>query len=102
MTEMTVSVPVGTSSTEVIREVLDDLRDRLSDQYGYEATGETSPTARGLNHAMSRNANVEVIDHDGTVTFKLHGFVDVDAHDLFTGVSSGIEQRHVGTRVEIG
>ena len=59
MTEMTVSVPVGTSSTEVI-------------------------------------------DHDGTVTFKLHGFVDVDAHDLFTGVSSGIEQRHVGTRVEIG
>jgi hypothetical protein len=102
MTEMTVSVPVGTSSTEVIREVLDDLRDRLSDQYGYEASGETSPTARGLNHAMSRNANIEVIDHDGTVTFKLHGFVDVDATDLLTGASSAIELRHAGTRVEIG
>ena len=102
MTEMTVSVPVGTSSAEVVREVLDDLRDRLSDQYGYEATGETSPTAKGINHAMSRNANVEVIDGDDAVTFKLHGFVDVDAHDLFTGVGSGVEQRHVGTQVEIG
>lgn len=102
MTEMTVSVPVGTSSDDVAGEVLDDLRDRLADQYGYEATGETSPTAKGVNHAMSRNANVEVIDHDGTLTFKLHGFVDVDAHDLFTGVGSSIEQRHVGTRVEIG
>jgi hypothetical protein len=37
----------------------------------------------------------------GALTVKLHG-VQVDAHDLFTGVSSELEHRHEGLGVEIG
>ena len=37
----------------------------------------------------------------GALKVELHG-VKVNAHDLFTGVSSEPEQRHEGLRVEIG
>jgi hypothetical protein len=37
----------------------------------------------------------------GALKVELHG-VKVDAHDLFTGVSSELEQRHGGLRTEIG
>jgi hypothetical protein len=102
MVAMTVSVPAGTASDELISEVLTDLQSRLSDQYGYEATGSTSPTANGVNHEMSPRADIEVIDRGDTVVVKLHGFHGVDEDDLFTGLASTLEQRHDGVRVEIG
>jgi len=37
----------------------------------------------------------------GGLKVELHGS-EVDADDLFTGVSSELEQRHEGLRVEIG
>jgi hypothetical protein len=43
-----------------------------------------------------------VVDQEpGALRVKLQG-VKVDAHDLFTGVSSELEQRHEGLRAEIG
>jgi hypothetical protein len=102
MVALTVSVPAGTTSSELIAEVLDDLGTRLSDQYGYQMTSTTTPTREGLNYEMSPRAHIEVIDRGSAVAFKLHGFHDVDEDDFLTGVSSTIEQRHDGARVEIG
>ncbi|MDP9167684.1 MAG: hypothetical protein M3O32_16740, partial [Actinomycetota bacterium] len=99
---MTVSVPPGTSSSDLVAEVLDDLFSRLSDQYGYQSTSTTTPTQNGINYELSPRADIEVIDRGEAVVFKLHGFREVDEDDFLTGVSSTIEQRHGGVRVEIG
>lgn len=102
MVALTVSVPAGTSSSELIAEVLDDLTTRLSDQYGYQLTSTTTPTRDGVNYELSPRANIEVIDRGSAVAFKLHGLRDVDEDDFLTGVSSTVEQRHDGVSVEIG
>jgi hypothetical protein len=102
MVAMTVSVPVGTESSELITEVLAGFRTRLSDQYGYEATSSTTPTAEGVNYVISPRPDIEVIDRGTAVVFKLYGFHGVDEGDLLAGVSSSLEQRHDGAQVKIG
>jgi hypothetical protein len=49
---------------------------------------------------LDRDGAIVVHRDRDALTVKLRG-VSVDARDLFTGVSSELEQRHEGLRVEI-
>ena len=77
--------------------------DRLRHDHGYELVAEVGAGGSGTrNEYPLHPAGSIVVDRElGALRVKLHS-VKVDAHDLFTGVSSELEQRHEGLRVEIG
>lgn len=98
VTNLTVTVPETVDATELEEEVVTALADRLRDDHGLELTA----GAPGSNEYPLRPSGSIVIDtRPGELRVRLRG-LDVDAHDLFIGVSSELEQRHEGLRAEIG
>ena len=68
---------------------------------GFSAEVMASASGTGNEYPLHPAGNIVVDREPGALRVKLHA-VKVDAHDLFTGVSSELEQRHEGLRVEIG
>ena len=100
---LTVTVPETVDVTELEREIVAAVADRLRDDHGYDLVAEVRAGASGTgNEYPLHPAGSIVVDREpGALRVKLHG-VTVDAHDLFTGVSSELEQRHEGLCIEIG
>ena len=97
VTSLTMTVPETVDAKELESEIVTAQVDRLRDDHGYGAGGSETRNEHPLHPAGSI-----VVDRElGALRVKLHS-VKVDAHDLFTGVSSELEQRHEGLRVEIG
>ena len=103
VTTLTVTVPETVDVTELESEIVTSVADRLRDDHGYKlvaAAGAGGP-GTGNEHPLHPAGSIVVGREAGPLKVRLHG-VQVDAHDLFTGVSSELEQRHEGLRVEIG
>jgi len=100
---LTVTVPETVDVTEFEREIVTAMADRLRDDHGLDLAEEVMASASGTgNEYPLHPAGSIIVDRDpGALRVKLHA-VKVDARDLFTGVSSELEQRHEGLRVEIG
>jgi hypothetical protein len=79
------------------------VADRLRDDHGDELVAAAGPVAQEPEKSTRCHpaGSIVVNRKPGVLKIMLHG-VQVDAHDLFTGVSSELEQRHEGLRVEIG
>lgn len=103
VTRMTVTVPVTVDAEDLERELVAAVADRLRDDHGYRlaAEGPTGPSAARTEYPMDPTGKVVVDKKPGTLKVKLLGLA-VDAHDLFTGISSELGQRHEGLRTEIG
>ncbi|MDT5146323.1 MAG: hypothetical protein QOC58_968 [Mycobacterium sp.] len=102
MTSLTVSVPETVDVTELEQELVTAVADRLRDDHGCQLTAEVKATASGATEYPLRPAGGIVVKRQpGALKVKLKG-VDVDSRDLFTGVSSELEQRHDGLGAEIG
>jgi len=88
---------------ELESEIVTAVADRLRDDHGYELVAKAGAGDSGTRneHALHPAGSIIVDSKPGALRVELHG-VKVDAHDLFTGVSSELEQRHGGLRVEIG
>ncbi len=102
MTTMTMRLPDTADPAEFEEEVVTALSDRLRDEHGYERT--SGPTGSGDSEHHFRLAPtgaIVVVQRQGRLTVRLRE-IDVDSRDLFTGVSSELEQRHDGLAVEIG
>src|SRR5690242_2623590 len=94
---LTLTVPDDVDHTELEREIVTALADRLRDDRGYELIeGERCRATNCGNEYQLHPAGSIVVDQQhNTLRVKLHG-LDVDTDDLFTMVSSEIEQRHDG------
>jgi hypothetical protein len=103
VTSLTVTVPETVDVEELESEILTAVADRLRDDLGYELVAEAEAGGSGTHneHPLHPAGSIVVDRKPGALKVKLHG-VQVDAHDLFTGVSSELEQRHEGLGVEIG
>ena len=103
VTILTVTVPETVGVKELESEIVTAMADRLRDDHGYELVAEAGAGDSGTRneHALHPAGSIIVDKKPGALKVELHG-VKVDAHDLFTGVSSELEQRHGGLRVEIG
>ena len=101
MTTMLINTAEGADNGALEDELVTAMADRLRDEHGYELGVERGDQA-GAEHEypLSPSGGIVVRHRDGTLTVKLRG-VDVDAHDLFTGVGSELEQRHDGLHVEL-
>ena len=101
MTTLKLTLPETVEVEEVEEEVVTALADRLRDDHGYELTSATAGTSGSGNQYPLRPAgSIAVTANQRALTVKLHG-VTADAHDLFTAVSSELEQRHDGLVVAI-
>lgn len=78
------------------------VADRLRDDHGYELTAKARQRASETanTYRLHPTGCIVVDKADGVLTVNLHG-LNVDADDLFTAVSSDVEQRHDGLGVEI-
>lgn len=103
VTSLTVTVPQTVDVKELESEIVTAVADRLRDDHGYELVAEAGAGDSGTRHehALHSAGSIIVDKKPGALKVELHG-VKVDAHDLFTGVSSELEQRHGGLRAEIG
>ena len=103
MISLTVTVPETVDATALECEIVTAVADKLRDDHGFDLAAEVRASASGTgNEYPLHPAGSIVVDRElGALRVKLHS-VKVDAHDLFTGVSSELEQRHEGLRVEIG
>ncbi len=103
VTSLTVTVPETVDVKELESEIVTAVADRLRDDHGYELVAEAGAGGSETRneHLLHPAGSIVVDSKPGALKGKLHG-VKVDAHDLFTGVSSELEQRHEGLRVEIG
>lgn len=103
MTSLTVTLPESVDVDELEREIVEAVADRLRDDHGYELVAALPADASGTanEYPLHPASSIVVARTPGVLKVKLHG-VKVDAHDLFTGVSSELEQRHEGLGVEIG
>ncbi len=103
VSSLTVTVPDTVDVTELEREIVTAVADRLRDDHGYDLLTEVRANASGTanEYRLHPGGSIIVDREPGALKVKLHG-VKVDAHDLFTGVSSELEQRHERLRVEIG
>ena len=103
MISLTVTVPETVDATALECEIVTAVADKLRDDHGFDLVGGVRASASGTgNEYPLHPAGSIVVDREpGALRVKLHA-VKVDAHDLFTGVSSELEQRHEGLRVEIG
>ncbi len=103
VTSLTVTLPEIVDVMELEHEIVTALTDRLRDDHGYELVAGMSANASGTanEYPLHPAGRIVVEQERGELRVKLHG-VKVDAHDLFTGVSSELEQRHEGLGAEIG
>ncbi|MCV7424540.1 hypothetical protein H7K45_28755 [Mycobacterium yunnanensis] len=101
MTALVLQLPAIVEPAEFEAEVVVSVADRLRDDHGYSRSP-GSPGADGDEHRyhLVPNGSIAVVRGQGRMVVRLHG-IDVDARDLFTGVSSELEQRHDGLAVEI-
>ncbi len=102
-TRLMITVPDTVDAAELEGEIVTAVADRLRDDQGYElpAAGYADARGRGHEYHLHPDGRILVTSAPGTLTVSLHG-IRVDANDLFTGVSSELEQRHEGLRVNIG
>ena len=102
MTTLKLTVPDTVDVDELQREIVTAVSDRLRDEHGYELVASMSPIASEAGHEypLHPSGSIVVDEEAGGLKVRLHG-VGVDAHDLFTGVSSEVEQRHEGLRAEL-
>jgi len=86
VTSLTVTVPETVDVTELEREVVTAVADRLRDDHGYDLVTEVRARASGTaNEYPLHPAGSIIVDREpGALRVKLHG-VKVDADDLFTG-----------------
>jgi hypothetical protein len=103
VTSLTVTLPETVDVKELEREIVTAVADRLRDDLGYELAAEVRAGASGTanEYPLHPTSSIVVEKKPGALRVKLQG-VNIDAHDLFTGVSSELEQRHEGLRSEIG
>jgi hypothetical protein len=103
VTSMTVAVPETVDAADLERELVTAVSDRLRDDHGCQLTAEVRTDASGTRseYPMNPAGRIAIHKKPGALKVKLHG-VNVDAHDLFTGISSELELRHEGLRTEIG
>lgn len=103
VTSLTVIMPDTVDVKELESEIVTAVADRLRDDHGYELLAEAGAGGSGTRneHALHPAGGIVVDKKPGVLKVELHG-VKVDAQDLFTGVSSELEQRHGGLRAEIG
>lgn len=102
VTRLTLTVPETVDPDELASEIVTALVDRLRDDRGYElATGTGTGGTGTREYPLHPAGSIVVGSEPGTLTVTLRG-VNADAHDLFTGVSSELEQRHEGIRAGIG
>jgi hypothetical protein len=103
VTSLTVTVPDTVDVQALEHEIVTAVADRLRDEHGYElmAAVSTSASGTGSEYHLHPTSSIVVDQEPGALRVKLQG-VKVEAHDLFTGVSSELEQRHDGLRAEIG
>jgi hypothetical protein len=103
VTSMTVTLPETTNVRELESELVTAVADRLRDDHGYQLAAEVRRDASGTrnDYPMNPAGRIVVDKRPGKLKIKLHG-VDVDARDLFTGISSELGLRHEGLRTEIG
>jgi hypothetical protein len=103
VTSLTVTLPETVDVRELEHEIVTAVADRLRDDHGYELMAEVRADASGTEneYPLHPTSSIVVEKKPGALRVKLKG-VNVDAHDLFTWVSSELEQRHEGLGVEIG
>ncbi len=103
VTMLKLTVPATVDIGELEHEIVTAVADRLRDDHGYELIAEARPRAsETANTYRLHPTGSIVVDKDrGVLEVKLRG-INVDADDLFTAVSSEMEQRHDGLGVEIG
>ncbi len=100
---MTVTVPTSIDAGELERELVTAVADRLRDDHGYRLVAESprAASAARTEYPMDPTGKVVVDKKPGALRVGLRG-LEVDAHDLFTGISSELGLRHEGLRTEIG
>ncbi len=103
VTSLTVTMPETVDVTELESEIVTAVADRLRDDHGYDLVAEvrTGTSGTGNEYPLHPGGSIIVDREPAALRVKLHD-ITVDARDLFTGVSSELEQRHEGLRVEIG
>src|SRR4051794_30941592 len=102
MAALTMRLPATVDPVEFEEEVVTAVSDRLRDEHGYERT--LGPTGSGESehrYQLAPTGAIVVEQRQGLLTVRLRE-IDVDIRDLFTGLSSELEQRHDGLTVEIG
>jgi hypothetical protein len=103
VTVLTLTLPETIDVEEFESEIITAVADRLRDDHGYQLVTEPRTADWGTRgeHPLNPTGSIVVDREPGALKIKLKG-VRVDAHDLFTGVTSELEQRHEGLRAEIG
>ncbi len=103
VSSLTVTVPETADRDQLEREIVTSLADRLRDDHGYRLLAEATAGALDSRreYPMVPHSKIVINRKPGALKVKLQG-VNVDARDLFTGVSSELELRHEGLRTEIG
>ena len=101
-TTLMVTVPETVDVEELEQEIITGMADRLRDDHGYQLAG-VSASASGTANAypLVPTGSIVVDQEPGALSVKLQG-VNVDAGDLFTGVTASWSKRHEGLRAEIG
>jgi len=103
VTILTLTLPETVDVADFEGEIVTAIADRLRDDHGYQLAAETPTAGSGTRseHPLHPAGSIVIDRKPGELKIKLDG-VKVDAHDLFTGVTSELEQRHEGLRAEIG
>jgi hypothetical protein len=103
VTVLTLTLPETVDVKEFESEIVTAVADRLRDDHGYQLATEPRTAGSGTRseHPLNPAGSIVVDRTPGALRIKLIG-VKVDAHDLFTGVTSELEQRHEGLSAEIG
>jgi hypothetical protein len=92
------TVPRTVDVAELRHVIVDGLSDRLRDDHGYRRVDEAP--RRANEYPLQPRGTIVIDDQRGLLKVKLRN-VSVDARDLFTAVSSDLEQRYNGLRAEI-
>ncbi|KAA0099625.1 hypothetical protein CIW49_08495 [Mycolicibacterium sp. P1-18] len=101
MTTLSMHLPVTVDPDEFEEEVVTAVADRLRDEHGFERSpGSTGSDETEHRYQLTPDGAIVVVRRQDRLTVRLRE-LDVDARDLFTGVSSELEQRHDGLAVEI-
>lgn len=100
---LTVTLPETVDAHEIEDEIVTALADRLRDDHGYELVAGVSASISGTGneYPLHPSSSIVIEKEPRALRVKLRG-VKVDARDLFTQVSSELEQRHQELRAEIG
>jgi len=103
VTKLFVTLPEDLNIGEIEHEIVVALADRLRDDHGYGLAAGVSASAVGdrNEYPLQPSGSILVEEKPGALRVKLRG-VNADARDLFTGLSSELELRHEGLRIEIG